>query len=261
VKGIVLAAGRGSRLGELTSDRPKALIEIGGRTLLDRQVTALRHAGAREVAVVAGWQATVFAGLGLPVFVNPDWASTSMVRSLECASAWMERETCLVSYGDIVFHPEDARGLAASAADLCIAYDPQWLPMWRARFADPLDDAETFRADSHGLLLGIGQRPATLDEVHGQYLGLLMFTPAGWAEAAKVIAASAPVHLTDLLNHVARAGQCPVRTFPVTHPWWEFDRPSDLPLGAEVVSRLDAEVVSQLRSAREGDDEDHQSRG
>jgi choline kinase len=246
MKGIVLAAGRGSRLGPHTADRPKALIEIGGRTLLDRQVAALRHAGAREVAVVTGWRAGAFTGLGLPVFANPDWASTSMVRSLECASAWLERETCVVCYGDIVFHPEDARGLAATAADLCIAYDPCWLPMWRARFADPLQDAETFRADSSGRLLEIGGRPEAVDQVHGQYLGLLLFTPAGWAEAAKVAAergpgGDVPAHMTDLLGRIVRAARCEVLTFPVTHPWWEFDLPSDLRLGATVIARLDGD--------------------
>jgi L-glutamine-phosphate cytidylyltransferase len=236
----VLAAGRGSRLGALTADRPKAMIEICGRTLLDRQVAALRHAGAREVAVVVGWKAEVFAGQGLRTFANPDWASTSMVRSLECASAWLETDTCLVSYGDIVYHPDDARGLAETPADVCIAYDRRWLPMWRARFGEPLDDAETFRRDERGFLLEIGNRAKTVEEVEGQYLGLLMFAPDGWAEAAKLAREPGPpAHMTDLLNRIVRAGRCAIRTYPVSHPWWEFDQPSDLGPGSAVVRGLD----------------------
>lgn len=57
MKGLILAGGRGSRLRPYTDDRPKALVEVGGRSLLDRQVAALRLAGPRTSArSPAGWQ-------------------------------------------------------------------------------------------------------------------------------------------------------------------------------------------------------------
>ena len=53
---IILAAGNGSRMGSLTADRPKALLEVAGRTLIDRQIDALRECGIRNVTVVNGYQ-------------------------------------------------------------------------------------------------------------------------------------------------------------------------------------------------------------
>ena len=54
MRGLVLAAGRGARLATHTTDRPKCLIDVGGRSLLDRQIDALRSCGADPVAVVGG---------------------------------------------------------------------------------------------------------------------------------------------------------------------------------------------------------------
>ncbi|MCC7009784.1 MAG: phosphocholine cytidylyltransferase family protein [Acidobacteria bacterium] len=56
-KAIILAAGVGSRLRPLTNDRPKCLLEVGGRTLLERQLAALESAGVNDVVVVVGYQA------------------------------------------------------------------------------------------------------------------------------------------------------------------------------------------------------------
>jgi CTP:molybdopterin cytidylyltransferase MocA len=68
VAGLLLAAGEGRRLG-----RPKALVEIGGRTLAERGVELLREAGADPVVVVTGAVAVTLPGV-LSVH-NPDWRS------------------------------------------------------------------------------------------------------------------------------------------------------------------------------------------
>ena len=55
MKAIILSAGQGSRLGHLTSDRPKCLIEFNGRSLLDRQLDVLAANGVGEAVVVTGF--------------------------------------------------------------------------------------------------------------------------------------------------------------------------------------------------------------
>ena len=55
MKAIILSAGQGSRLGHLTDDRPKCLIEFNGRTLLDRQLDTLDANGVDEAVVVTGF--------------------------------------------------------------------------------------------------------------------------------------------------------------------------------------------------------------
>jgi CTP:molybdopterin cytidylyltransferase MocA len=68
VAGVLLAAGQGSRLG-----RPKALVELGGRTLADRGVALLQAGGADPVLIVTG--AVEVRVEGAHVVANPDWRS------------------------------------------------------------------------------------------------------------------------------------------------------------------------------------------
>jgi choline kinase len=242
MKGLILAAGRGSRLGRFTVDRPKCLVDIDGRSLLDRQVAALRAAGADEVGVVTGWCAHAFERIGLPTFHNPDWADTTMVGSLAAAQDWLLAGPVLVSYGDIVFGAATAASLAGASGDLAISYDPDWETLWRSRFDRPLDDAETFVRDEDGLLRDIGGRPGTAAEVQGQYLGLLRFTPAAWSVLRDLRAADADVRdldMTGLLRHVVRAGLLPVRTVAADGPWCEFDHPHDIEVGLDIIRELD----------------------
>lgn len=241
MRGLVLAAGRGSRLGPSTQDRPKCLVAVDGRTLLDRQVSALRAGGASEVGVVTGWCRDAFVGYGLPTFVNERWAETTMVDSLACASPWLTRGVVLVSYGDLVYSRATVRRLAAEDADVVIAYDPDWRRLWEERFADPLSDAETFRLGADGRVLDIGARPKSIGDVQGQYMGLLRLTPSGWAELRRVLAESDDrPDMTMLLRRTVQSGRRAVIAVMAEGPWYEFDHPTDLERGLPVIRWLDS---------------------
>lgn len=89
-KAIILAAGNGSRLRPLTSDRPKCLLEVGGRSLLDHQVNALRRFAVTDVVVVLGYcgeQIRQHLGPTARYIENPRYASTNSLYSL-----WLARE-------------------------------------------------------------------------------------------------------------------------------------------------------------------------
>ncbi|MCA3264827.1 MAG: phosphocholine cytidylyltransferase family protein [Azospirillum sp.] len=234
MKGLILAAGRGSRMGALTDDRPKCMVEIGGRTLFDRQCAALRAAGCAEIGVVRGWQGRAFDAHPVRKFDNPRWAETNMVRSLECAAEWLAAGPCLVSYADIFYSGTAAATLAAARTPLAVAYDPDWLALWRARFADPLDDAETFKLSPDGALAEIGRKPASLAEVEGQYMGLLKFAPEGWTAVAGLLAELAPARadkldMTSMLRLLLARG-VRIGAVAVPGPWGEVDSASDLAL-------------------------------
>lgn len=255
MRGLVLAAGRGSRLGKATADRPKALVEVWGRTLLDRQVRALRHAGATEVGCVIGWRAEAFQNvLGIDrIFTNREWGTTSMVESLMRADDWLRDDLCLVSYGDIVFSGRDALALAHCGADVAIAQDPRWLEVWSQRFSDPLADAETFSVDENGWVTEIGGRPRDLGQVQGQFVGLLLFSPRGWSVTRELALRTRPRDTTGLLGALVATGAARVRSVPLRDAWWEFDHADDLDLGSEVVDELDRLELDAGHGSVEGE--------
>jgi choline kinase len=232
-RAIILAAGRGSRMGALTADEPKCFARLHGKRLLDWQLAALSAAGLHTLALVRGYRAECFAD---PVvyFDNPNWLHSNMVRTLLAADEWLRADDCIVSYSDIVYGPTTVCRLLQTHAELAIAYDPAWLELWSQRFVDPLDDAETFRLDRQGNLQEIGLRTNTLTDIEGQYIGLLKFTPGGWACVRRLLdTLSEPelnaLDMTSLLRRGLQDGW-QIAVSPVSGPWGEVDAQQDLDL-------------------------------
>jgi choline kinase len=233
MKAIILAAGRGSRMKDLTDEHPKCLVELRGKTLLEWQLDALRGAGIKAIGIVTGYKRELLADRGLTEFHNPRWADTQMVSSLACAAAWLEVEPCIVSYSDIFYDAGAVKSLMLCPSPLAVTYDSNWLELWTRRFGDPLLDAETFRMNADGTLAEIGNKPATVAEVQGQYMGLIRFTPEGWAEMARIRAGLTPaacdrMHMTGAMQKVIEAGRIPVAGVPYRGEWGEVDSAEDL---------------------------------
>ena len=101
-RAVVIAASRGSKLGDLTADRPKCMIDVRGQPLLRRLVSTLKGAGVRDVTVVRGYKKDAINLPSVTVVDNDEYDSTGEVASLACAADSIEGETVL-SYGDIMF--------------------------------------------------------------------------------------------------------------------------------------------------------------
>lgn len=233
MKAIILAAGRGSRMKDLTDERPKCLVELRGKVLLDLQLKALREAGISEIAIVTGYKRELLSNRGLVEYHNPRWAETNMVSSLACAQAWLLAEPCIVSYSDIFYEASAVELLMTSAANLAVTYDPHWLKLWEKRFGDPLLDAETFRVNSDKTLAEIGNKPKSVQEVQGQYMGLLRFTPDGWNEVLRIrtdlsSAECDRMHMTGTLQRVIEACRIAIEAIPYELSWGEVDSAGDL---------------------------------
>jgi choline kinase len=236
---LILAAGRGSRLGDLTSERPKCLVRLGGRPLFDWQLDALAAVGLDRIIVATGYRADAFDPYGLATAHNADWARTNMVATLLSAMPRLRADADLiVCYSDIVYEPRVLQALAGSDHDIATVIDSEWLRLWRLRNEDPLDDAETLRLGSDGAIVEIGGTPATIAEIEGQYIGLTKFSAAGKrgmlafldAASAGRVELSRPfaaIHFTELLQGLINTGQ-PVHAVVTAGGWLEVDTESDL---------------------------------
>lgn len=231
MKAIILAAGRGSRMGAMTENQPKCFTKLAGKRLLDWQLAALKQAGVQDICVIGGYAAELLTGGAYTLLRNPDWESTNMVASLFCARELLSTETCIVSYADIVYRADHIQRLMAAQAELAITYDTAWLDLWGARFSDPLLDAETFQQEQ-GILQSIGKRAKSLSEIQGQYMGLLKMTPQAWQKIESVceklsVEEKARLDMTSLLSLLLRAA-FPIQCIAVEGAWCEVDAQSDV---------------------------------
>lgn len=234
MKAIILSAGRGSRMRSLTKDKPKCLLQLAGRTLLQWQIEALRGAGIDEIAVVRGYMAHMLNEPGMKYFENPRWAETNMVMSLLCAGEWLRNDRCIVSYADIIYPSNTVAKLIKGSRDIAITYDLDWQRLWKARFGDPLKNAETFKFDGNGRLLEVGNKPKSIEEVKGQYMGLLSISPAGWEIIETYLGGLTKkecdrIDVTSLLQSLIQKG-VEIYAVPINGNWYEVDDENDLKL-------------------------------
>jgi len=253
MKAIIVAAGRGRRLGPETADIPKCMVAVGGRPILHRQLDALHAAGANDVVIVRGYlgdriaPAVAVAGKQTaPVrFIeNPDWANNNILTSL----LYAEREMpsgFLFSYSDIVFATEHARRVAASGADVALIVDRRWQDAYVGRVQHPVSEAELVKIEETGdgpRVVRVGKRVVPAEEAAGDFIGLGKFSAAGAAALARVWARAhahgmeqpfgqaatlRQAYLSDALNQMADDG---IKLTPVfiDGRWREIDTEEDL---------------------------------
>lgn len=245
MKAIILAAGRGSRLGNMSEESPKCRVDLDGVPMIERQIATYQGAGVTDITLVTGYKAEMLRFDGVKNAHNPDWADTNMVATLFCAEQAFGDDV-IVSYGDIVYEKRVLQAIIDASADVSVIVDRQWRPYWEARFEDPLDDAESLRLDSDGNISEIGGVAGHIDEIEGQYIGLMRFNSAGvgllrdigttldrfardWNDRRPVEKA----YMTDLLMEMILRGHS-LSAVPVDGGWLEIDTPDDYALAVEL---------------------------
>jgi L-glutamine-phosphate cytidylyltransferase len=234
LRAILLAAGRGSRLGALTSDRPKALVEFNGRSLLSRAVAQLRTAGIEEIGIVAGYRREMLEAFADRLFVNESWASSGIFASLSTAAEWLTEAPCIVSYCDIFYPAELVASMMVAQGDIVVGYDPHAVDLWKRRLDDPLEDLESFTISHDRQITSIGGRASHLSEIQGQYMGLMRLTPEGWRTIRRASETESSetrrnVDMTTLLSRSIQQG-ARLKGVPLRGPWGEIDSPTDIAL-------------------------------
>jgi choline kinase len=227
---IVLAAGRGSRLGKYTRHLPKALVRAGGRSLLDWHRCALRECGVSAVVVTGGYRRDRLSLHAAELVDVPDWHAAGPLASLLAARPERFEDGFLVVYADCPHHPSNVQRLLASSADIAVAGDREWKALWTQRCEDPLLDAETYRG-ADGELQAIGARTHDIDAIQAQFAGLVRFTARGWQRTPQVLdaATTTPTDMTGLLSLLLRAGE-PIADVAIHGRWCEIDSADDLRL-------------------------------
>ncbi len=253
MRGIILAAGKGSRLNGTAGESPKCLLEVGGQTLIDRQIATLRRAGVDDIAVVTGYQSARVreaCGHGITYVENRRYAETNSLYSL-----WMARpllfEGFVVLNCDVLFHP-------VLLSDLISAHHENALLLaYREADAEPYGDEEMKVRVRCGRVTEISKAmdPADAD---GENLGIVKFGADGAAELVEIM--SRRVAAGSLRDWAPRAFHDFAQTGALHaigtrgYPWTEIDFPEDYRRAVSTVlpaiEAADESALSSQRSLR-----------
>lgn len=226
MRGVILAAGRGSRLNGTAGESPKCLVEAGGLTLVERQIRSLRRAGIDDITVVVGCQADRVrraCGHEITYVENADYARTNSMYSL-----WMAKpllyEGFVVLNCDVLFHPDLLDDL------LTARHENALLLAYREAGQPPFGDEEMKVRVREGRVQEMSKTmdPALAD---GENLGIVKFGPEGAAALVGIM--DRLIEAGGLRDWAPRAFAAFAQTSPLHAigtrglPWIEIDFPED----------------------------------
>lgn len=256
-KVIVIAAGRGKRLGVHTDERPKCLVEVGGRSILGWQLRALAGVGVTDVVMIRGYRADDLAAGARALHPtarfldNPEWQTNNILLSLAYALDELDGPVYL-TYSDIIFTPLVTRALADAEGDACLVIDRSFRDIYVGRTEHPLEEGEVSDLDAAGNVYRVGKKSLPPEEAYGEFIGLLKLSAVGakWLRDA-IVAAQARyagredepyqraarfrnAYLTDALQELIDRGH-PMVPVTIDGQWREIDTGQDLERARELV--------------------------
>jgi L-glutamine-phosphate cytidylyltransferase len=247
---ILIAAGRGKRLGRHTDEIPKCMVEVAGKPIFGWVWKALSAVGAKRLVVIRGYRGDVletFIKTIVPdaIFVdNHDWEANNILLSLDKARAHLDRPT-YVTYSDIVFTETVARAAAASAGGIGLVIDREFRTIYEGRTEHPLDEGEVSDLMPDGTVARVGKRALPPADAIGEFIGLVKLNQGGATTFARSLAALAQrfdgredepfqraaryrnAYLTDLIQDLIDSGIA-VDPILIDGGWREIDTGQDL---------------------------------
>lgn len=226
---IILAAGRGSRLGALINGAPKCMLKVGDKALIEHQYDALKKCGVERICVVVGYGANyVRKQLGdrVEYIENVRFAETNSLYSMSLTRNWIKGSFMMVN-SDVLAHA-DIYDRVCNAAGTVLAYD-----------SSSGNDAEEMKVAFHNNnLFGISK---TMDQrlAHGESLGILKFSndivDLIFAEAESLLFEEGEkMWAPAAVNRIAP--KQPIKGIDVAGlPWTEIDFPEDLNMARQEI--------------------------
>ncbi len=236
VSAVILAASRGEGMDELTRERPKVMLPVGGRPLLRRQLDKFKKQGINKITVVAGYKHDAIDVQGADIVVNDDWESTGELASLSCASDRLSEDTVII-YGDLLFRSYILHNLLDWQSDLLIVVDSTPLESASGNKNDLVwcsqaDDRSMFQQKV--LLQRVGSEDRWQDrKPDGRWIGMLRASGKGRQQLNAALDTLsqredfASLGLPDLLNQLVDDGHSPQVQYTTGH-WLDINNLVDL---------------------------------
>lgn len=238
-KAIIIAASIDTRLMPLTKDKPKCMLDVNGKTILQRQIETFKQCGIDDLVVVRGYKKKTINYPRLRYCYNSDYKTNNILGSLFSAEAEMN-DVFIATYSDILFTKSIVEKLLKSAADISLCIDTSWRSRYVDRYQHPIEEAEKVVL-KNGKVVKMG-KSINPNEAHGEFMGLAKFSKTGAEilrsnyKIAEKLFSNKPFHeasvfhkayLTDIIQELIDRGFV-VDYTPISNNWIEIDTHEDL---------------------------------
>ena len=238
-RAVILAATKGDGFGTLTRNCPKCMLSIGGKTILERQVTVLNDTGIKEIAVVVGYRRKAIALPHLRYIENRDYRQSILVSYLKAMEDL--HGPSVLTFGDILYEAHILRDLMEQDGDIVLAVDVSWCQGYKPNREIDAVLGVTPPGDGYLHDRSVPVRRISTEinhaEAHGEWIGLMKLSSQGTAlfreELTAFLGESKEeffrTDINDFLMRLITRGS-EIRGFYFRGHWLDIDGPEDLHL-------------------------------
>lgn len=173
MKAVILAAGRGTRMPEITKDKPKCLIELSGKTILGRQIDILSKNSIEKIYVVVGYKAEEIRNRitnvgNVEIIENKDYATTDNIYSLYLTNDKLKNEEFILLNGDAVFEENIIKKLISKKGFDLAPIDSGYYDLEELKIRE-----------KNGIIVEILPKTASKETSDGSTIGIFKFSCDG----------------------------------------------------------------------------------
>lgn len=222
-------------LKDLLQDKPLCMVELAGKTLLDRQIELLKSAGVGTIYVVGGHLHEKIRGEGAEVIYNPLYRECQCAQSILCAQDQVQ-EDVLIVYSDILFDRKLLERILESPHEVTLAIDRAYATLPARDKTPDLVRVEEETLEGRRLGLSAFKRIEAIgpgvekQQASHEFTGVALVRRAGFQrlrEAWKKIPNARQADFTDLLSHLMKEGDS-IHGLEIEHGWSELHSLEDI---------------------------------
>jgi len=229
---VILAAGKGTRMGHLTADAPKPMLPLAGKPMLEHILDRLRASGIRRVLLVIGYRGEMIRahleGYPMEIAYRVQESANGTGSAALLAHDFASDEPFLLTFGDILCSIEDYRGLMAKL-------DEEAVGVLGVKYVDdPAPGAAVYEEDNRVVRI-IEKPPVGSSTTHWNSAGLYAFRPVLFEELrALPLSPRGEYELTTAIDQLIRRDEV-LRLYAIEQEWMDVGRPEDLARGERLV--------------------------
>ena len=253
MKAIIVSAGIGSRLGELTKHTPKSLIDVNGQSILERQISIFKKLGISDITVIIGPHAEKFTFKNISFIQDKNYLEHDILSSLMLARSIMY-DDIIVSYGDVIFDEQILQPLIDFKDSIGVGTDLNWEKNYVGRKQEEKQEATTIQIKNNVCIKIVDGRELAKSKMKnnsksndykkqklGEFVGLIKLSKHGSTVFIKLYeelisshtgsfheaTSISQAYFTDMLQELIDSG-VEILPIPVQGKWCEIDTVEDL---------------------------------
>ena len=245
MKAIILSAGYGSRLGNLTKELPKSLVDINGKSIIKRQIETFRNNGIKDIIVIAGPNKDKFQLKDIEYVVDKNFHEHEQLGSLMVANKYFQNDI-VISFGDVIADDNIMKQMVESTYDIGVAIDLKWEKNYENRTQHTKSEADLALIKSNKLTKIKKNLNFNENYQLGEFLGIMKLSDIGSKKFLDIFEKlnsshegkfhDAPsfqkAYLTDMLDELIQTNEI-VNPIFVDGNWCEIDTTEDLEKASE----------------------------